>query len=171
MGEDEKLLNEQDATGVEETEASTVEEKEDSPGEKSSPKIEQSKHQEQKYTDEDVNRIVAKKIAAERKRMRKLFEEEQHESDLEKREKAVLRRELVAEAKERLVDEKMPVSLANMFNYNSKEEFEESYKSATEAFNECIREKWKEILKGRTPKGGSPACVDPVAKAFSSTSR
>ncbi len=42
---------------------------------------------EKKYTDEDVDRIIAKKIAAERKRMSKLFNDEQQESELDKREK------------------------------------------------------------------------------------
>ena len=56
--------------------------------------------EEKKYTDSDVDKIVSKKIARELERMRKIFEEEQQENELEAREMKRLTRELQADAKD-----------------------------------------------------------------------
>lgn len=50
--------------------------------------------QERKYTDADVDKIVARKIAAERDKATK-----KHDTELEQRERDVLRRELTMEAR------------------------------------------------------------------------
>ena len=109
---------------------------------------------EKKYTDEDVDRIIARKIAAERKRMQKLFNEEQQESDLEKRERAVLLRELKADAKDALISEGLPSSLAGLLNYNSKEELEQSMQEVSGVFKEAVSHEVKNRLRGETPRTG-----------------
>ena len=102
---------------------------------------------EKKYTDEDVDRIIARKIAAERKRMSKLFNEERQESELEKRERAVLLRELKADAKDMLISEGLPSSLAGLLNYSSKEELSQSMAEVSAIFREAVQQGIKEKLK------------------------
>ncbi len=108
-----------------------------------------------KYTDEDVDRIIARKIAAERKRMSKLFNEEQQESELEKRERAVLLRELKADAKDMLISEGLPSSLAGLLNYSSKEELSQSMAEVSAIFREAVQQGIKEKLKGEIPRKGT----------------
>ncbi len=111
----------------------------------------QAQEPEKKYTDDDVNKIVARKIAAERKRMQKLFNNEQQESEIEVRERNVLKRELMADARDALTDEGLPSSLAKLLNYDSKESFEDSYKSVIEAFRNAVEIGVKMRLRGSTP--------------------
>lgn len=126
---------------------------------------------EKKYTDADVDRIIAKKIAAERNRMQKLFNEGQQENELEKRERNVLRRELVADAKEALLKDDLPPSLADIMNYNSQEEFEESYRIISGAFREIIHREAKRRFAGSAPKVSTGQMYDPIAEAFAPKAR
>ena len=112
------------AEGIEETQAAGAEEQAGAQGEQSEEIQDQP---EKKYTDADVDRIVAKKIAAERKRIQKLFKAEQQESEIEKRERDVTRRELMADAKDALVSDGLPSSLAKVMDYSDKEAYEKSY--------------------------------------------
>lgn len=110
-----------------------------------------------KYTDEDVNRIIAKKIAAERKRMSKLFNEEQQESELEKRERAVLLRELKADAKDALINRGLPPSLAGLLDYSSKETLDNSMGELEKIFGTAVEQAVKAKLRGETPRRGYAA--------------
>ncbi|SCI20215.1 Uncharacterised protein [uncultured Ruminococcus sp.] len=124
---------------------------------------------EKKYTDEDVDRIIARKIAAERKRMSKLFNEEQQESELEKRERAVLLRELKADAKDMLISEGLPSSLAGLLNYSSKEELSQSMAEVSAIFREAVQQGVKEKLRGETPRKGTGVSLNAekaLANAF-----
>lgn len=112
---------------------------------------EEKQELEKKYTDADVDRIIAKKIAAERKRMSKLFNEEQQESEIEIRERNVLQRELKADAKDALIAEGLPVSLADILNYNSKEDMEASCANVIKVFKEALQQAAMEHFRGRTP--------------------
>lgn len=118
---------------------------------------EQEQQPEKKYTDADVDRIVAKKIAAERKRLEKLFHEEQQMSDIEIRERNVLLRELKVDAHEMFAERGIPTSLAAVLNYDSKEKLIESLEAVDKAFQEALQEKVGEIFResGYTPKKGS----------------
>lgn len=117
-----------------------------------------------KYTDSDVDRIVAKKIAAERSRAAK-----QQNEELEQREREVLRRELVIEARERLADKHLPSSLVDLLNYESKEEFEESYNKVTGVFMEVAKPK----ITGRAPHNPDSgyASRDIIAGVFAPPTR
>lgn len=110
--------------------------------------------QEKKYTDADVDKIIARKIAAERKKMSKLFNEEQQESEIEKRERNVLIRELKADAKDLLIAEGLPSSLASILAYETKEDFDASYKEVTKIFKEAVQREIKARLRGETPRKG-----------------
>lgn len=125
--------------------------------------------EEKKYTDSDVDKIVSKKIARERERMRKIFEEEQQENELEARERKILTRELQADAKDKLISEGLPYTLASLMSYEDKERFEESYKEVTTIFREAVQRGIKDVLRGPTPKASvRPIEGDEIAKIFHS---
>ena len=111
------------------------------------------KHEaEKKYTDADVDRIIAKKIANERKRMQKLFEEEQQVSELESREQKVLLRELKVDAKEALAERGLPASLAGVLDYSDKEALESSIDEVEKVFRSAVEVGVKDRLRGTTPR-------------------
>lgn len=122
---------------------------------------------DKKYTDEDVNRIVARRIAAERKRIDKLVNAERETSEIEERENNVRKREMMADTKDRLIKDGLPLSLSDILNYASEEELEASYNKVKECFNEAVTEGCKRALAGRTPRRGSTFTPDdPIAAAF-----
>ena len=139
MGEELNMIESAEAAGTEE---------------QAGVQSEQKQEPEKKYTDADVDRIIAKKIAAERQRMSKLFNAEQQESEIEKRERNVLIRELKADAKDALIADGLPHSLSNLLSYDSKEDLERSYKEITEIFKASVEQGVKDRLKGSVPKAG-----------------
>lgn len=155
---------EMNKTAVENVEAATTEEQAGTPdtaGEEAP---------EKKYTDADLDRIIARKIAAERKRMSKMFNDEQ-QSELEERERNVLRRELKADAKDALIESGLPTSLADILKYDSKEEYESSLKAVTSAFREIVRQSVKDSFRGQPPRRGNPGTGDMIRDAFSPNAR
>ncbi len=146
---------------IEDVEAATTD-KEQENGDDS----ERQEHQEKKYTDDDVNKIVAKKIKRERERLRKAFDDEQQESELEKRERNVLKRELKADAKDMLVEEGLPYTLSNLMDYEDKEAFDKSYKEVTSIFREAVQRGVKDVLKGNIPRVSTGNPKDPIKEAF-----
>lgn len=159
------------AEGTEETQAAGVEEQAGAQGKQGAENLEQPEP-EKKYTDADVDRIIAKKIAAERKRMQKLFEGEQQESELEIRERNVLRRELMADAKDALVDMGLPSSLAKIMDYSNKENFDKSFKEVTGIFGEAVVQGVKNKLRGSAPKVGTGSIEDAALRdAFAPKAR
>lgn len=155
--------------------ASAAEDQEGAQGDQSgSGEGEPRQDSEKKYTDKDLDRIIAKKIAAERKRMTKLFNDDQQESDLDKRERDVLRRELRADAKERLASEGLPVALADLINYSDKEESEKSLDEVTATFRAAVAQGVKDALKGNAPRvstGGRVTESDLIRSAFARNAR
>lgn len=109
---------------------------------------------EKKYTDADLDRIIAKKIAAERKRISKLFNEEQQVSEIEQRERNVLLRELKADAKDSLIEQGLPSSLAGLLDYSDKETLERSITEVGTLFKEAVDKGVKDRLRGSTPRTG-----------------
>ena len=140
------------AEGIEETQAAGAEEQAGAQGEQSEEIQDQP---EKKYTDADVDRIVAKKIAAERKRIQKLFKAEQQESEIEKRERDVTRRELMADAKDALVSDGLPSSLAKVTDYSDKEAYEKSYEEVTGIFREAMQQEYTRWFSGRPPRAST----------------
>lgn len=161
--------------GAGDAEASTAEDQEGTQGDQNgSGEAEPGQKPEKKYTDEDVDRIIAKRIAAERKRMSKLFNDEQQESELDKRERDVLKRELRADAKERLASEGLPVALADLINYSDKEESEKSLDEVTATFRAAVAQGVKDALKGNAPRvstGSRATESDLIRSAFARNAR
>lgn len=159
--------------GAGDAEASTAEDQEGAQGDQNeSGRTEPGQKPEKKYTDEDVDRIIAKKIAAERKRMSKLFNDEQQESELDKRERDVLKRELRADAKDTLTSQGLPSTLADLVDYSDKESSEKSLEAVISTFREAVAQGVKNALKGHAPRVGSnlPG-KDPIADAFARKAR
>lgn len=156
---------EMNKTAVETVEAATTEEQ------AGTPDTAKEEAPEKKYTDADLDRIIARKIAAERKRMSKMFNDEQ-QNELEERERNVLRRELKADAKDALIQEGLPASLADILKYDSKEEYESSLKTVSAAFRNAVSQGVKDTLRGQIPQRGNP-CKSPdiIRDAFSPNAR
>lgn len=160
MGEE---MIQTDVEDVEDAQASSAEQQEGAQGEHN----EESQVQlEKKYTDEDLDRIIAKKIAAERKRIQKIFNEEQQESEIERRERDVLKRELTADAKAMLLKDNLPAGLSDIMNYNSKEELEQSYQVITTVFQDAVNQTVKRFFASAPPKVSTKICNDPITDAF-----
>ena len=161
--------------GADDAGASAAEDQEGTQGDQSgSGEGEPRQDSEKKYTDKDLDRIIAKKIAAERKRMTKLFNDDQQESDLDKIERDVLRRELRADAKERLASEGLPVALADLINYSDKEESEKSLDEVTATFRAAVAQGVKDALKGNAPRvstGSRATESDLIRSAFARNAR
>lgn len=117
--------------------------------------------QEKKYTDADVDRIVKKKIANERKRMQKMFNEEQQESELDRRERELTKRELKADARDAILKNGLPACVADILNYNSKEEYESSLNTAMNVIAEIRKSVELERATGRTPRAYSNMSTNP----------
>lgn len=123
---------------------------------------------EKKYTDADVDRILARRLSRERTKLAREITG-QVETDLDEREKNILRRELRADARDSLEADGLPVSLADLLNYESKEACEQSYSVLVKAFNAAIREQLNSRMRGtRVPLDVKPyGGPDLLASAFS----
>lgn len=135
---------------IEEVDAATTEEQ------AGAQEQETGQDQPKKYTDAEVDKIIARKIAAERKRAAKLAEEQQQEqqqeSDFQRREKELMKRELRADARDELTEKELPLCIMDVLNYESKEEYEQSMKAAQNLVAE-LHKAWEiKRCTGRTPK-------------------
>lgn len=153
------------------TESTKIESLETAKEEKTAVDPEQNPEEEKKYTDADLDKIIARKVARERARLSKLLETEQQESDLEKRERELKRRETMADMRDRLQARGYPYKLAEVLNYNSEEELEESFEYITAVFSEALSEAIKRHLVGPTPKASitppAGSLDDKIREAFS----
>lgn len=113
-----------------------------------------------KYSDEDVDKIIARKIAAERKRMQKLFAEDQQISELEEREKKVRLRELKADAKDELTARGLPVELSELLDYTDTDKLTESIDKLQEVFDAAVQKKISDALRGKTPRASHGSSSD-----------
>lgn len=99
--------------------------------------------------------------------MSKLFNEEQQENELEIRERNVAKREMMADAKDSLVKDELPYTLAGLMDYTDKESYEASYKEVTQIFRDAVQQQDKHLLRGSTPKVSTgTGGLDPIGKAF-----
>ena len=151
MGEEMNVLENE---RVEDVDAVTTEEQTGAQEHEEGNESNQEQESEKKYTDDDLDKIIARKIAAERKRMSKLFNEEQQENEMEIRERKVLERELKADAKDALIAQGLPSSLSNLMTYNSKEEYDKSFEDVSAVFREAMRQEYTNRFS-QSPKASS----------------
>lgn len=123
---------------------------------------------EKTFTTEEVNEIVQRRLAREREKLSKAFQEGTKESDLEERERRILKRELRADVLETLAENRMPAGLADLVNYDSKEDCEKSLKVVSTVFNQAVNEAVRGKARQSTPIESATHYMkgDPLAKAF-----
>ena len=120
---------------------------------------------EKKFTNEDVDRIVQKRLASERRKYEKLLNQEEQETDFDEREKNILRREMRLNAYEKLQADGLPKELAEHLDYTDNETQEKSYDSLKDVF-------LKASYKGKTPKVlNNKAQANSIDKAFEPPNR
>ncbi len=118
------------------------------------------------FTQADVDAAIEaaqrkwKDDAAEAERIKNLSPEEKAAEEEKKKDKEIetlrsqlLQKELKESAVKSLEKEGFPVGLAEMINYSSKEEMENSLKKTQEIFKESLSAAVTERLKGKTPEG------------------
>ena len=120
------------------------------------------------FTEEEVNAIVQRRLNREREKLTKAFEEGTRESDLDERERNILKRELKADTLEKLAENGMPAGLADLVNYDSAEECEKSLEIVSAVFNQAVNQAVKVKARQTTPidGGGYIGRADPLAGAF-----
>ena len=108
----------------------------------------------QTLTDDKVSE--AEKLAKMTKDEKAQYLQQQKEKDLAKREAAVTRKELMAEAKNTLAEKKLPVSLAEVLNYADAEACNKSIEAVEKAFQEAVAAAVEERIKGDAPIKKAP---------------
>lgn len=129
---------------------------------------------EKKYTDADLDRIISRRLMRERERLTKLFTGEQQESEFERRERDVLKRELAMDARDMLEHDGLPRSVSKLLNYESKEALESSYNTVVSVLNEIRASSERARATGITPRtyaNSAPSQEMSIADAFSRGAR
>lgn len=128
----------------------------------------EQKEQLRTFTQDEVNEIVRKRLNKEREKITKAFQEGSKESDLEERERNILKRELKADTLEKLAAAGMPYSLSELIDYSSKEECEKSLATVSKVFNAAVNEAVKSKARQSTPMDGYSyyGGADSIANAF-----
>lgn len=109
---------------------------------------------ERTFTQDEVNDIVQKRLAKERERLSKVFQEEKQLSELEERERNILKRELRADAIEELSKRNLPARLADLLDYSGEEEMQKSMNEVITIFRSALSEKIKPYARQTTPFEG-----------------
>ncbi len=131
------------------------------------------RRQEKKYSDIDVDGIVARKLAKQKEQLAKQFAEQQQEqkkvSELDERERNIEIRERKADARDEIRSLDLPDSALEVLDCQSDEAYKKSLK-ALQGYTDDLRRKWEESrATGKTPKSyqnnGSGA-ADAIAAAF-----
>lgn len=112
------------------------------------------------YTQEEVDKIVKKRLGRERnkfeKTKNKLINESEFSSDLIEREKAVTLKEMKFEYALKVQDEGLPLELVDYIDYSDPENANNSYNGIVglfkEKLNKAVEVRVKEQLRGSTPK-------------------
>ena len=126
-------------------------------------------------TEDDVDRIVQKRLARARKKWdkehteaerlqkmtddeKKQYEEDKRKEDLDNREAAITRRELTAVAKEQLNAAGVPADMADFIDYTDADSVNESVKRLSKAFKGAVQQSVDDRLKGKAPLDKAKKC-------------
>lgn len=155
---------------MEETrEAMTTEEQATEPAETGTqePQAAEAEHEEKTFTQEEVNEIVRRRLAKEREKFTSLMDGD-GEKKLIEREKAVLKRELRADALDRLKENQYPASLADLLDYTDAESCNASFDKVIGVFKELKKQTFEAAYKSgaHTPRAGGMQPVDNIRAAF-----
>ena len=106
--------------------------------------------EEKAFSQSDVNRIVNKRLAEERNKAEALYAQ---------RERALIHKELRLEAADTLRQRKLPMALAALLDYESRERCAASMDSLEADFHAAVREGIHQALRGLgPPKDGAVRC-------------
>lgn len=98
----------------------------------------------------------AEKLAKMTKDEQKTYMQNKRDKELSDREAAVTRSELMAEAKNNLSDEGLPVELAEVLNYTDADACKKSMETVKKAFQTAVEKAVDEKLKGGKPPKKAP---------------
>lgn len=133
------------------------------------PQEPEAAHEEKTFTKDEVNDIVRRRLAKEREKFTALMDSE-GEKRLIEREKAVLKRELRADALDRFKEAGLPASLADLVDYADEESYNASFERVRSVFEPAIKEAVArartDMLRGVTPSSGTPQPPDKIREAF-----
>lgn len=96
-------------------------------------------------------RTEAEKLAKMNAEQKAEYEKEKRDKELADREANITRRELAATAKEQLAEKGLPLSLADVLNYESAEACAASIDAVGKAFQEAVEKAVQERLTGGKP--------------------
>lgn len=98
----------------------------------------------------------ADKLAKMTKEEKAQYMTRKHEKELEDREKAITRRELMAEAKNTLSDKNLPQELAEVLNYDDADSCSKSIAAVEKAFQKAVQAAVEDRMKGDKPPKKAP---------------
>ena len=98
----------------------------------------------------------AEKLAKMTKEEKAQYMQQKREKELADREAAITRKELMAEAKNTLSDEGLPVELAEVLNYTDADACKKSMETVKKAFQTAVEKAVDEKLKGGKPPKKAP---------------
>lgn len=98
----------------------------------------------------------AEKLAKMTKEEKEKYLHDKQVKELEAREAAVTKKELMAEAKNTLAEKKLPADLADVLNYANADECKKSIASVEKAFQTAVEAAVQERLKGGNPPKKAP---------------
>lgn len=94
----------------------------------------------------------AEKLAQMDAQQKASYQKKQAEEALAKREAAVVKRELMANAADKLAEYKLPKSLISCVNFSGSDECEKSIEGIREAFTEAVSAAVNDRIRGTAPK-------------------
>lgn len=116
--------------------------------------VEKAQEKWQALTDDKLSE--AEKLAKMTKEEKADYLQQKREKELAEKEAAITRRELMAEAKNTLVEKKLPVGLAEVLNYTDADSCNKSIAVVEKAFNEAVEAGVQDRIKGGTPPKKAP---------------
>jgi len=99
----------------------------------------------------------AEKLSKMNKEEKAEYLHQKQEKDIQDREAAITRRELMAEAKNSLAEKKLPTSLAEVLNYADADSCSKSIAAVEKVFQEAVQAAVEEKLKGGKPPKKAPS--------------
>ena len=123
-----------------------------------SEKAESACRTEKSFTQEEVNKLISERINAEKKRWEKKSAEDKAE--------ALVRRERLALAKEKLNELNVPAALVAAVDISSEEAIGTSAADIAKAFSEAVSAEVSKRLASAPPKKGAVSQADPFVEGL-----
>ena len=119
----------------------------------------------------DENLSEAEKLAKMTKEEKAQYLQQKKEKELINREAEITRKELMAEAKNTLVEKKLPAGLADVLNYADADSCRKSISAVEKAFHEAVETAVQDRLKGGKPPKKAPENNDDLEKQIEEAMR